>query len=288
MAASDCIYLAGRVTCPFAGLGARAANASNRLVVDRPATATVDGDRITLYDDRDCPPRTVIADLVWLATAGAARFTIHLEVTKTGRAWAVDLHTHEPPHMAREAIAYEPFEIATSSGEVLVNRAMLARVVAKVPLRRRLAAALTTVRDHDSACLVDRSIGIGAGGHGKFLVRARLTPLAPAPRGTLVEMLRDGAWELSLEALTVRWLPELVQRDLVLFGLDELPLLHEVRARGLRVHQTLGFRLTPTGGELRLDDAVAPFPDAHEVARAYLEFHMLGGMIAAAAGGDAT
>jgi hypothetical protein len=34
---------------------------------------------------------------------------------------------------------------------------------------------------------------------------------------------------------------------------------------------------------VRLDDQRAPFTDALDVARAYLEFHMLGGMLAAAA-----
>ena len=274
-------YLPGRVVCPLAGVGTRAANASNRLVVDAPATATIAGDRITLHDDRDCPPNTVIADLVWLATAGDASFTIHLEVTKTGRAWAIDLHTHEPPHMRRAGLVYEPFEVVTGDGQVLVDRARLAKVVAKLPLSRRLAAALTMVRDHASDCVVDRSIGLGALGRGMFLVRARLRAL-DGTRGTLVEMLRGGAWELSIEALTERWLPELIQRDLVLFGLDAIPLLREVGAGGLRVHQTIAFRLTPAGGEVRLDDAVAPLADAHDVARAYLEFHMLGRMIAAA------
>jgi hypothetical protein len=74
-----------------------------------------------------------------------------------------------------------------------------------------------------------------------------------------------------------------VQRDLVLFELDRVPLLHDVRARGLRAGQTLGFRCAGGRGEVVLDGAVAPLPAALDVARAYLEFHMLGGMIAEAA-----
>jgi hypothetical protein len=99
-------------------------------------------------------------------------------------------------------------------------------------------------------------------------------------RGSLAEMLRDGSWELSIEALTERWLPEIVQRDLFLFGLSDLPVLASVRADGLRVHQTLGFRMLAGEGELRLDDARVPLPGALDVARAYIEFHMLGGLIA--------
>lgn len=302
------VFLSGRITCPLAGVGRRAANASNRLVIDDPATeVTVDRTtgQITIHDERDCAPNTVLVDLVWLAEGIDAEgrrtpFTVHLEVTKTGHAFAIDLHTHEPPGMPRHRVELEPFEIVAVDGgrrHVLVNFKRLAAVAGRQPLSRRLAMALTTTRDHlagvtqDAGApgyrVVDRSIGIGALGRGLLLVRARLTSLAAsnAPliaRGSLAEMLREGSWELSLEALTERWLPELVKRDLFLFGLEEVPLLAPVRARGLVAHQVLAFRCGAGSGEVRLDGATAPLPDALEVARAYLEYHMLGGMIAQA------
>lgn len=267
-------YLRGRVLCPLAGLGARPADWSNRLVVDDPATeVTVEDGTITLRDDRACVAKTVIADLVWLAT-GPAPFTIHLEIWKTGHAWSIDLHTHEPVPLAdRERAVYEPFTIVAIDGmrrETLVDHARLARAVTHVPLARRLSGALTTTRDHGG--VFDRSIGIGALGRGMFLIRARLAPLGAT-------FTRAGDWELALEALTDRWLPELVARDLVLFGLADIPLLAGLRAGKLRRGQTLAFRTT---GSVRLDDQTAPLPDAIDIARAYLEFHMLGGMIAAA------
>ena len=295
-------FLPGRVVCPLAGLGARAANASNRLVVDEPATASVDGSTITLADDRDCAPKTVIADLVWLAEGvrgDGARvpFTIHLEVTKTGHAWAIDLHTHEPPDLPRAQVVFEPYEVvAVDRGvrTVLVDGKKLGRAAGHVPLKRRLSAALATSRDHLAGVaqdrgaagyrVIDRSLGIGVLGRGLMLIRARLTALeAPPPPGPLPEMLRAGTWELSLEALTERWLPELVQRDLVLFGVADVPLLAPLAEGKLRAGQVLAFRFGPDGGEVRLDGATAPLPAAHDLAREYLEFHMLGGMIADAA-----
>jgi hypothetical protein len=118
-------------------------------------------------------------------------------------------------------------------------------------------------------------------------VRARLVSLSAAnaplvARGAITEMLRDGAWELSIEALTERVLPELTKRDLFLYHLAGAPLLAGVRERGLRTGQTLGFRYAGGVAELRLDDATAPLPNALDVARAYLEFHMLGHLIAEA------
>jgi hypothetical protein len=301
-------FLPGRVMCPLAGVGSRAADASNRLVVDDPATeVTVDrtAGRITIHDDRDCAPKTVVVDLVWLAQGidGGGRvvpFTIHAEITKTGHSFAIDIHTHEPAKLPRARIAYEPFEIVAIDGgrrTVLVDVKRLALVASHNPLSRRLSGALTTTRDHlagvrqDPAApgyrAVDCSIGIGALGRGLMLVRARITSLAAsnAPliaRGSLREMLCEGSWELSVEALTERWLPELVQRDLVLFELADVPLLAPIAKGGLRAGQTLGFRTTAGVGEVRLDAATAPLPGALDAARAYLEFHMLGAIISEA------
>jgi hypothetical protein len=289
-------YLRGRVRCPLAGVGTRADDESNRLFIDDPSTtATIDGSTITLRDDRRPATRTVIADLVWLAQGQGvggrpAPFTIHLELFKTGDTWSIDLHTHEPTRLADRATAvYEPLTIVAVSGsrrELLVDPALLARTVGRVPLARRLSGAMMTMRDHAPSgpgVVLDRSVGIGAMGRGLFLLRGRLIRLdAPAAAGLgapLTSLLCAGTWELSLETLSDRWLPEIVARDLVLFEIADIPLLADLRAGKLRRGQTLAFR---TDGQVRLDDAVAPLPGALDLARAYLEFHMLGGIICAA------
>lgn len=282
-------FLRGRVRCPLAGIGHRPADESNRLVIDAPSTqVTIEGATITIEDDRAPAEKTVIADLVWLAEAQGTSFTIHLELWKTGNAWSFDLHTHEPAPLAdRTTTSYEPFTIVASARgrrEVIVDPARLARTVARVPLARRLSSALMTTRDHPRADRVvfDRSIGMGARGRGMFLVRARLARLDDGPiAGRLAQLLAEGTWELSLEALTDRWLPELVARDLVLFGVPDLPLLADLRAGRLRRGQTLAFR---SDGLVRVDDAVAPLPGALDLAREYLELHMLGGIMCAAIG----
>ncbi len=293
-------YIAGRVTCPLAGVGTRAANASNRLVVDPDTEATIASGRITLRDDRPRATKTPVADLVWLAqgvtpSGQRAPFTIHLELTKLGRDISIDLHTHEPLPLVRTDFLYEPLEVAID--DIVIDAKRLAAAVACIPLARRAASALMTTRDHLSGLVqdpavagyrvIDRSIGIGAFGHGTMLVRSRLVSLAAsnAPliaQGSLAEMLRHGAWELSIEALTARMLPEIMARDLVLFDLDKVPLLREVCAGKLRRGQVFAFRCTPDGGEVRIDDRSAALPDALDVARAYLEFNMLGGMLAVA------
>lgn len=277
-------FLRGRVPCPLAGIGTRAADESNRLVVDAQTRVTVDGSTITIDDDRTPTEKATIADLVWLAKAQDVYFTIHLELFKTGTTWSIDLHTHEPAPLAdRRAALYEPLTIV-AGGETVVDPARLAHAVAHVPLARRLQGALMTSREHPRADRVvfDRSLGMGALGRGMFLVRARLARLDRGPTtGRIAQLMTEGNWELSLECLTDRWLPELVARDLVLFGVPELPLLAELRAGKLRKGQTLAFR---SDGFVRVDGEIARLPGALDLAREYLEMHMLGGIVSAAVG----
>jgi hypothetical protein len=117
-----------------------------------------------------------------------------------------------------------------------------------------------------------------------MMARARLT--SPSVRdtalfrtGSVAELLAGGAWKLTLTALSRYWLPEVVKRDLFLFGLDHLPLLDGVKAHGLRRGESLQFGFEGGRGEVALGEERAPLPGALDVARAYLEFHMLGGLL---------
>jgi hypothetical protein len=118
-----------------------------------------------------------------------------------------------------------------------------------------------------------------------MVARAQLSSLtdrnvALLGAGSLPRMLGEGAWEMKLTALSDKWLPEVVKRDLFLFGLDELPLLASVRERGLAKGQSLWFRFDGGQGTVGLDRDEAALSNAVDVARAYLEFHMLGGLLA--------
>jgi hypothetical protein len=68
-----------------------------------------------------------------------------------------------------------------------------------------------------------------------------------------------------------------------LFGLADIPLLEPLVQHGMKKGQTLAFRLRKDGGEVVLDGVSTPLPAAHDVARAYIEFHMLGGLLAESA-----
>jgi hypothetical protein len=302
-------FFPGRITCPLAGVGNRAADASNRLVLDDADTEVVidrGAGRITVQNDRAYSRKTTIADLMFLADGFAASgartpFAIHLKVQKTGHRYQVDLHRHLRNQTPIVRADYEPFVVTARDGSaetIVLDRERADRLISRPSFALRVVKALMAMKDHlDGATqdpavrgykVADLSLGFGALGLSYMMARAELASLdgSNAPlieRGSVVEMLRDGAWELKLTALSEKWLPEVVQRDLFLYGLDEIPLLEPVRARGLRTGQTLAFRLFPGGGEIALDDQTAPLPTAHDVARSYIEFHMLGGLLAEAA-----
>ena len=299
-------YFAGRVVCPLAGLGRRPDDASNRLVLaggDTEVTIDRAAGRITVRDERAYAEKAVVADFMFLADGygedGARTpFTIHLKVEKTGRRYSIDLHRHVPHQRPIVRAEYEPFEIVAVDGdrsEVVCERRRAEQLVGQTSLARRVAGSLLTTRDHVAGAaqdparpgyrVADLSIGVGALGLAYMVARAQLVSLdaANAPliaAGSVPAMLRDGAWELRLTALSDKFLHDLVRRDLFVYGLEDVPLLREVRARGLRKHQTFAFRFSRGAGDLVLDGAVAPLPDALDIARAYIEFHAIGGLLA--------
>jgi hypothetical protein len=302
-------FFAGRVSCPLAGVGDRPGDASNRLVVDNSNTeVTIDraAGRITVRDDHSYAERTVVADLMFLAYGFSASgertpFSIHLKVRKQGHKYSVDLHRHLRNQNPMVRADYEPFEvIATDNGrsEVLLDRRRTDELITKPTFALRVVKALMAMKDNLEGVrqdpaevgyrVADLSVGFGALGLDYMVARAQLISLDPANApliagGSIPDMLRDGAWEMKLTALSDKWLPDVVRRDLFLYGLDSLPLLRELRERGMRKGQTLAFRFSKGTGEVVLDGTAAPLPGATDVARAYIEFHMLGGLIADAA-----
>jgi len=302
-------FFSGRVTCPLAGIGTRGDSESNRLVLDDADTeVTIDRDAgtIRVVNSKSYAKKTTVADLMFLAEGFAADgsrhpFSIHLKVQKTGHKVGVDLHRHLRNAVPIVRADYEPFVVTAwdkGTSTVVLDRARTDRLVSEPSLALRIVKAFMAMTDNldgvtqDPAKpgyrVADLSVGFGALGMNYMMARAQLVSLDPTNKdlienGDVPAMLRDGAWELRLTALSEKWLPEVVQRDLFLYGLDEIPLLREVRERGLKKNQTLSFRLRKGGGELALDGVTSPLPGAHDVARAYIEFHMLGGLLAEAA-----
>jgi hypothetical protein len=111
--------------------------------------------------------------------------------------------------------------------------------------------------------MADLTMGFGLARLGMMLVRAELTSLVPPAtlRGlTVPRLLEQGGFEVKITALSDRWLPEVIKRDLYLFGLDH------VRGGLTRTRPSASAstaRAEVTDGRLRCHGA-------RDVARAYL------------------
>lgn len=299
-------YFDGRVACPLAGVGTRGTYASNRLALENDdSQVTIDRDaaRITIFNEHRYPHKTLVADLLFLATGTTVKgertpFALHLEVFKTGDTLSLDFHRHLRVQDRLVGAVFEPFEVVVTDGateQVVYNRQRALDLVCNPPLTHLVIKALMAMRDNLHGVtqdprtpgfrVADLSMGFGREPLSWMMVRACLASLsgtnaALLERGSLADMLHDGAWELSLTAFTERYLDEVVKRDLFLFGLEDVPLLRRVRARGLARGQSMSFRFQGGSGEIVLGTETAPLPNALDVARDYLEFHMLGGLLA--------
>ncbi|HVK66568.1 MAG TPA: hypothetical protein VM694_18925 [Polyangium sp.] len=297
-------YFPGRIVCPLAGVGSRGANESNRLALENDDTeVTIDrrARRITVTNARRYQEKTLIADLEFLAdgttTTGARTpIAIHLEIFKKGDALSLDLHRHLRTQEPLVDADFEPFDVVVEGGPrpETVYTEERARALVRAPsIAHLVVKALMAMRDNTRGSfqdphrkgyrVADLSLGFGALGLAWMLVRAELRSLdgtnaALIRQGSVAAMLREGAWELSLTALSDK-LSSIVQRDLFLFGLDREPLLEPVMTRGLCAGETLAFRFQKGEGEIGLGGKSAKMDGAIDVARAYLEYHLLGGLL---------
>lgn len=291
----------GKVRCPFAGVGARGAFASNRIVVGGQAVVTVDLARnhVVVKDDHAYDAMTVLADLTFLAdgvTKDGRRlpFALHLKVQKQGREVSLDFHRHLRTQDKLVDAELEVYDVDVDDGRAVtrvLDHGKAMALIRNPPFKHKLIKALMAMRskklprpaDAPGFAMADLTMGFGLARLGMMLVRAELTSLVPPAtlRGlTVPRLLEQGGFEVKITALSDRWLPEVIKRDLYLFGLDHVPLLAPLRDRGLTKDQTFGFRVDGARAEVTLDGQAAPLDGARDVARAYLEFHMLGGLLA--------
>ncbi|MBK9035396.1 MAG: hypothetical protein IPL61_29765 [Myxococcales bacterium] len=298
-------YFDGAIQCPLAGIGGRGPFASNRVVIeDERATVTLDRDRhrIDVTITGTYPTKALVADLTFLGdgttAAGATTpLAIHLEIFREGDKLVLDLHRHLRVQDKLVDAAFEPYTVVVDDGRTrttVLDRQIVLDLVRKPSLTHRLIKAMMAMKDHaeharqdltrPGFAVADFEMGFGVGPLTKMLVRARLTSLQPAAAltaaGTAGELLAHGGWELELTALAEKYINDVIKRDLMLFGLEDEPLLAPIKARGLARGQKLAFRFDDGVGSIRVDATSAPMPAALDVARAYLEYHMLGGLLA--------
>jgi len=299
-------YVTGRVRCPLAGVGTRAADASNRVALDDDAsTVTIDRDahRLVLTNARTYPARTLVGDVLLLgigttASEGRVPFGVHVKIEKDGRRFRTSVHPHPTTRAPVSAVELEPFDVLVSDGRTetrVLAPADAEKAIREPELTARLANLLLQVEDHTAgktiapdaagARLVDLTIGYGAPRMNLKLARVEVLSLDPenaalVRRGALAEMLARGAWELRISPTVVGLPKSEFERDLFLFGVDDVAVLAPLKTRGLRRGETLVIGYRDGQGFIGIGDQRAPIAHAADVARAYLEFHLVGGIVA--------
>jgi hypothetical protein len=301
-------YFQGSVRCPLAGLGQRGPYDSNRLALDDDRTRVIvdrAARRIVIENQYNYPKRQVIGDLVFLATATTRAgvrvpAAVHLKIEKKGQSYDADVHSHPSVKDALVAADFEAYTVIARGGAkstVLLTPDIALRAVQKPRIGARLASRLFQVTDNLAGVkqdatrpgyrLVDLTFAVGLGRLSQRQLQAQIVSLssdnAVATGGDLAAMLRHGDWELRLTALS-RQNKDVFSRDLFLIGLDGvgLSILHRLAESGIEAGEVLSVRLRDGGGMLSLGDQSQSLTAAPDVARAFLEFHTLGTVLAQA------
>jgi len=298
-------YFEGAVRSPLAGIGSRADRASNRLALDdEKSTVEVDRDahRIVLTNTHAYRSRQLVGDLLFLcsaetATAKQVACGVHLKIEKKGERFKTELHPHPTTREKIRSVTLEPFTVVLRNGKkdvTALTPEQAKKAILEPELTARLANIALQVTDHlegkqidpakAGARLVDLSLGFGTKKLNLEVARIEVVSLDAAnaqlvAQGALAEMLARGAWEFRINAVTPILKSEF-ERDLFLFGLDGVPLLEPLKRQGLRRGEALVVGLRDGKGYVRYAGRTAEIERPADVARAYLEFHFIGGLAA--------
>ena len=277
----------------------------NRLGLDDDESrVTIDPTRlrITIVNAHVYPSKQIIADLTFLGTAKNDHDTrvpvaVHLKVEKKKTKISLDLHPHWTTRGKLWDADMRPFEVAVSDGTtetVIATKDDLKRVATETKISYSIAGELIEIKDNleghrpslaAGGALADLSLGIGSKHLNKMLIRAELRSVdagnAALAGQPMNELLKRGAWQLRLTALSSLLSQETLRRDLFLLGIDRIPVVAAGIARGgLQKGETLAFTFRGGKGRVAWGDKEDDLPDALGVAQAFLKFNFLGALLA--------
>jgi hypothetical protein len=296
-------YFDSGPTCPLAGVGSRGPRTCNRLALDDgETTAVVDlaAQRVSFTNAHTYADSTTVGDLIatgWATTKSGQRLpvSVHVVIQKDGDEFEADVHVHPTTHDAMIGADVDTFRVSVSDGKTeheVATRNDLMKAVREPPLSLRLAQAMTDVHDNLEDVKQDPSkpgfrtaditLILGKGAAGDNLLRLSVTVPGglTKPAHNLAEVMAQDGGELTITSLS-RLLPsDMLERDLFLVGAESVPALARVQKKGLAKGESMVWVIHPDGtGEVRVGADRSPLPHAHDVARAFLEFTFLGGVL---------
>jgi hypothetical protein len=299
-------YIDGAVESPIGDIGERSAFATNRLVLDDEHSSVIvdrERHRIVLHNSHRYGLRDLVGCLLLVGrgTTVSGRevpAAVHLKIHKSGNRFSSSLHPHPTVREKLVTATFESFEVVLDNGKqqkVALTAERTIEAVRDPVLTARLAnivmqvtdnlAGTTPSPDRPDEPLVDISLGFGSEKVNLKLARVRLISKSAgnAPmirRGAIGEMLDRGDWEFLVNSQSPYVPRSEFERDFFLYGLEGLPAIATIRKRGLLYGETLSVGLSGGVGYIAVNDQRSEIPNPAEVARAYLEFHFIGGIVA--------
>lgn len=264
----------------------------NRVALDvADARASVDPESLTILISADAAhdSKTVIGDVLLHGSGIAADgqrvpLSLHVLLRRSGKVWKPDTYVHAPVRGQFTDIVMPLYRINVLEGSterVLFTAEQARDVLAHPSVAARLASYFIAVRPSDvkDPAANDITISLGVGRLSKSLMRASFTAQEP-DTGDLNTLLVNGTWGLKLQALSSHIPVWVVQRQLFIFGLEDSPLLQDVRRRGLNKLDTLEFGALNGNGYLRLNGREEAFSGAAASGYAFMQDSFIGLILA--------
>ncbi|TVT85919.1 hypothetical protein [Pseudomonas sp. H3(2019)] len=264
----------------------------NRIALDvADAHASVDpqSHAIVIGADAFHDSKTVIGDVLLHGSGLAADgqrvpLSLHVLLRRSGKVWKSETYVHSPVRGKFSDIVLDPYQISVSEGaseRVLFTAEQARNVLAQPSIAARVASYFVVVRPSDAQnpSADDITIALGVGRVSKALLRASFTSGQPETV-KLDQLLAQGTWNLNLQALSGQIPMWVVQRQLFVFGLEDSPLLKDVRQRGLNKRDTLELGAINGKGYLRYNGREEAFPAANACASAFMRDSFIGLILA--------
>jgi hypothetical protein len=165
------------------------------------------------------------------------------------------------------------------SQRVVASAADLRRVATETKISYSIAEGILEVVDNlegkgpsltPDRALADLSLGLGTTHINKMLIRAQLRSLDPS----------SALAGQSVTALSSLLSQDTLRRDFFLLGLDKIPVVATGMKKGLAKGESVTFTFRGGKGRVAWAGAEADLPAPLDVARAFLEFNFLGGVLA--------
>ncbi len=261
----------------------------NRIALDD-AHSRVELDRaagtILFRNTQDYADDAVIGDVLLHGRARAADgrvvpVSLHLLVSKDGQQWSTSVHAHAPVQGDLTEVKLDAYRIEAEvdgQRQVLLTHEQALQTLASPSTAAKLAKQFVQVRDNRveaaKAEYADITIALGLGKAALPAVRASLH--VPGGHADLAKTLQGGDWTLELQALRSRLPLSVIQRDLFLFGMEEVELLQPLRSEGFAKHDKLLLGARDGKGYLAFRGQQVDYPQAGAAAQAFLQDSFIG------------